>query len=100
MDRGTGQFSGIYQELADLLGEAAVRQIWKQYGGSTVTFPMRLYSRESVRRYIAEHREGMRPAEIGRRVGLSERRVRQILRELQGSSPAAAGKELDQKEER
>ena len=75
-------YSGIYRELAELLGDAAVMKIWREFAGSTVTFPMRLYSREHVRQFIRDNRENMRPAELGRRVGLSERRVRQIIHDM------------------
>ncbi len=82
MEKNPEQYGGIYKELADLLGDAAVIRIWKNYAGLSVTFPMRLYSREYIREYIREHCDSMKPSEIGRLLGLSERRVRQLIHEL------------------
>lgn len=82
------QYSEVYRGLAELIGDTAVRKIWKNYAGMTVTFPMQLYSRDYIRRFIADNAGKKKPSEIARIVGLSERRVRQILQELknQGGS--------------
>ena len=75
----TGHYSEVYRELAELIGEAAVIKIWRSYSGLTVTFPRQLYSREFIRSYIRENTGILKPAEIARNVGMTERRVRQII---------------------
>ncbi len=82
MSHNSEQYGGIYRELADLLGDAAVAKIWKNYKGLTVTFPMHLLSKEQIRQYIEENMSVCKPAEIGKTVGLSERRVRKIIHDI------------------
>lgn len=76
------RYSDIYREMAALIGDAAVHRLWKAYGGLSVTFPTKLYSRAYVRQFIGEHMDQMKPAEMARELNLSERRVRQIIREI------------------
>ena len=71
--------NGIYKEMAELLGDAAALQIWNRYAGVIVSFPKQLYSKEHIRQYIRENSGKMKPSEIARTIGLTERRVRQSL---------------------
>ena len=82
LSRDSNLYGGIYKELAELLGDTATTKIWKHFKGVTVTFPMHLMSRCRTREFIKEHMNTEKPIEIAREVGLSERRVRQIIREL------------------
>ena len=83
-----------YRELAELIGEAAVIKIWRNYSGLTITFPRQLYSRDYIREYIRNNAGVLKPAEIARNVGLTERRVRQIIHE-QTSGHESKGAEND-----
>ncbi len=76
------RFSGIYKELAELLGDAATMKIWKQFSGLNVTFPQKLYSKEFRKDYIRENMNRAKPAEIAKLLGLSERRIRQLIVEI------------------
>ncbi len=76
------RYAGIYRELAEILGDAAVNKIWKRFSGMNVTFPQRLHSKEYTREYIRKHWSDMSASELARVVGLSERRVRQIVSDL------------------
>lgn len=82
MGSSPDQYCEVYRELAEMIGDANVRKIWRRYSGLNVTFPQRLYSREYTRQFITDNRETMRAKDIARAVGLSERRVRQIIREI------------------
>ena len=75
-------YGGIYKELAELLGDAATIKIWKRFSGLNVTFPQRLYSKEYTREFIKENMNRLKPAELSRAMGLSERRIRQIITEI------------------
>ena len=86
MEKNPEQYGGLYKELAELLGDAAVVRIWKSYAGLSVTFPMKLSSKEYIREFIREHHAEMKPSEIGRVLGLSERRVRQLIHELRADA--------------
>ena len=76
------QYNEIYREMADLLGNAAALKIWNRYSGLTISFPRQLYSKEYVRRYVEENEGILKPAEMAREVGLTERRIRQIIRDI------------------
>lgn len=76
------RFSGIYRELAELLGDAATMKIWKQFSGLNITFPQKLYSKEFRKDYIRENMDRAKPAEIAKLLGLSERRIRQLIVEI------------------
>lgn len=76
------RYSGVYKEMADLLGDAAAIKIWKRFSGLNISFPQRLYSKEFTRQFIEENMETMRPHDIARNVNPSERRVRQIINEI------------------
>ena len=79
----TEKYSEVYREMAEILkSERAVIEIWKRFSGLTITFPQRLYSREYVLSYTEENIGKLKPKEIAREMNLSERRVRQIIREL------------------
>ncbi len=76
------RYSGVYKEMADLLGDAAAVKIWKRFSGLNISFPQRLYSKEFTRQFIEENMGTMRPHDIARNVSLSERRVRQIINDI------------------
>ena len=50
------EYNRVYQELADILNDKDVEKIYKNFRGMQVNFPMRLYSRESVKKEIAKQK--------------------------------------------
>ncbi len=82
MNCNPDRYSGIYRELAELIGDAATQKIWKRFSGLNITFPQKLYSKEFRRDFIKENLNEMKISEIARALGLSERRVRQIIAEI------------------
>ena len=83
MEVDTTQFNDIYKEMAELLGDAAALKMWNRYAGVSVSFPKQLYSREYIRKFIHDNSDVMKPSDIARTIGLTERRVRQIIKEEQ-----------------
>ena len=79
-------YSGIYREIAELLGDAATMKFWKRFAGLNITFPQKLYSAEFRKDFIRENMDEMKPAEIARALGLTERRIRQIIMEIRNES--------------
>lgn len=76
-------FNDVYKEMTDELGSATmVYRIWKSFGGTSITFPKKLYSQDFTRRYIKESIGRQKPSEVARDLRLTERRVRQIIREI------------------
>lgn len=82
MGGNTDKYSELYREMAALIGDAAVHKLWKAYGGLTVSFPAKLYSKIYIRQYITENMDRMKPVDIAKELKLSDRRVRQIIREI------------------
>ena len=48
------RYSGIYKELAEMLGDNATIKIWKRFSGLNITFPQKLYSKEYRKEIIRE----------------------------------------------
>lgn len=76
------KYCDLYRDMAALIGDAAVRKLWKAYGGINVTFPTKLYSRTYVRQFIGENMDQMKPSEMAKELKLSDRRIRQLIREI------------------
>lgn len=81
MSKNADKYSPLYRELSELIGDAATIKLWKHYQGLNISFPKKLYSNEYVRKYILSNKGKMNAKELAKKVGLSERRVRQILKE-------------------
>lgn len=80
------KYSGIYKDLAELIGDAATVKIWRHFSGLNVSFPQKLYSKEYKRDYIRRNMEEMKPSDIAKSLGLTERRVRQIITDIKHKS--------------
>lgn len=65
------RYSGIYKDLAELVGDAATIKIWKQFSGLNSTFSQKLYSIEFRKDLIIENMELMKPSEMAKSLGLS-----------------------------
>ena len=76
------RYSGVYKEMAEILGDNATMKIWKRFSGLNITFPQRLFSKEYTRDYIRENMHDTKPSELAKAMGLSERRIRQIITEI------------------
>lgn len=79
MKFNSSDFNGIYEDMYENLGQEIVREIYKYYKGQQITFPMRLYSKEYVIKYISENYNGTNLKEIARELGYSERWIKQLI---------------------
>ena len=82
MNSNPERYSGVYKELAELIGDTATMKIWKRFSGLNITFPQKLYSIDFRKDFIMENMDTMRPSEIAKALGLSERQIRQIIVEI------------------
>ena len=80
------RYSGIYREIAEILGDGATLKLWKRFSGLNVTFPQKLFSKEYTKAYIQENLDTMKPSDMAKKLGLSERRVRQLIAEIRNDS--------------
>ncbi len=60
----------------------ALQRVYDRYKGLTITFPKKLYSKEFVLQYIFENYKDESVQKMARELDLSERRVRQLLKEI------------------
>lgn len=72
--RGVPKFMPAAHELRDLLGDAGFALLFQYFGGSEIAVPMARQWRFEVYK-----NRGLKTKEIARRIGLSERRVSQLL---------------------
>lgn len=75
-------YSGVYKEMIEILGEEATLKIYENFRGQQVTFPMRLHSKEYVEQYIMKNYNGKNIREISRKVGYTCNWVQQVINKL------------------
>ncbi len=71
-------YAGIYQELADIVGDDLVGQIYERFHGMEVSMPSRLYSVN----YVVERAIKEDPSEwkaIARKYGYNEKYLRRLI---------------------
>ena len=69
----------VYRELCDLVGYENMLKLYKQHKGFQVNFPTRLYSKDYVREVLKKEYNGSNTKELARRLGYSERWIREPL---------------------
>lgn len=79
-DKKTNGFNGIYAELAEIIDIEVVEQIYSQYKGQQITFPMRLYSKSYIENLIYQEFTGKNYRELAQKYEYSERWIREILK--------------------
>ena len=80
------EYNKVYQELSDILNDKDVEKIYKNFRGMQVNFPMRLYSRESVKKEIAKQKENIDIKGLAVQTGYSVYTIRRIINELKEDS--------------
>lgn len=79
MNSNSGYYSGIYKDMIEVLGEKITLEVYKNYKGQQVTFPMRLYSKEYIIKYLKENYNGNNIKQLSRELGYTERWIKQII---------------------
>lgn len=82
MSKKGDDYKGIYSEMVDILDEETVIEIYKNYKGQQITFPMKLYSRAYIEKYITENYKKKDVREIAKDLGYSTKWVRNLISEL------------------
>ena len=83
MELNSSGYREIYKKLVDIVGNAAAIKIYSRFAGLTVSFPRRLYSQEFTKAYISENKDVIKTSDLAMMFQLSERRVRQIIKEVE-----------------
>lgn len=79
LENSQQKYSGIYQELVDLLGIQAVDKLYKNYRGQQVVFPMRLLTRNYVIAQLHKDFDGTNLKALALEYGYTERYLRTLL---------------------
>ena len=72
-------YSGIYKDLVELLGEDITLEIYDNFKGQQVTFPMRLYSKSYVEEYLIKNYEGKNLKELSKELGYTCNWLQQLI---------------------
>lgn len=80
MNNKSENYSGIYKDMVEVLGEEIVLKIYDNYRGQQVTFPMRLYSKKYIIKYLMQNYNGKNLKEISMELGYTCNWLQQLIR--------------------
>ena len=76
-------FKGIYKELVELLGVEKTLLFHKHFRGMQITFPVKLFSMESVMRKVKKEYNGHNLRTLSHKYEYSERWIRKQLTKIE-----------------
>lgn len=79
MKRKSENYSGIYKDMVEILGEEITLKIYENYRGQQVTFPMRLYSKIYIVEYLSKNYNGKNLKQISRQLGYTCNWLQQVI---------------------
>ena len=71
--------SGVYSEIADLLGIDAARKLHAAFHGQQITLPVHFYSREFLEKQILSEYDGTNVKFLATKFNYSEKWIRKII---------------------
>ncbi|EGT0000599.1 Mor transcription activator family protein [Clostridium perfringens] len=80
MKRRSDNYSGIYKDMVEILGEEITLKIYENYKGQQVTFPMRLYSKSYIIEYLIKNYNGKNLKELSRQLGYTSNWLQQVIK--------------------
>lgn len=80
MNRKSDNYSGIYKDMVEVLGEEITLKIYENYRGQQVTFPMRLYSKNYIVEYLIKNYNGKNLKELSRQLGYTSNWLQQVIK--------------------
>lgn len=76
--------NGAYSELAGLLGIDAALKLHSKYRGTSIFFPVEIYSRDFIISQIIDEYNGHNVRDLATKYGYTEKWIRKIIRENAG----------------
>lgn len=73
--------NSVYKEISEKLGVDTAMDIYQMFKGQQITFPMRFFSTECIRKSIVREYDGTNVKNLAVKYGYSEKTIRRILRE-------------------
>ena len=74
-------FTGVYKEIADIVGAEATYAIYKNLRGQQITFPKRLYSTDYVLDQIKKNFNSSNIKKLAVEFDYTEKYIRQLLKQ-------------------
>lgn len=73
-------FTGIYGEIAEILGVECAIKLYENFKGQQIIFPQRLYTREYIKTNVSKkHADGKTVRDLAKEYGYSDRWIRKLL---------------------
>lgn len=79
MNKKNENYSGIYSEIVDILGEDIALKIYENFKGQQVTFPMRFYSKKYIEEYLIAHYNGRNLKKLSKKLGYTCNWLQQVI---------------------
>lgn len=70
----------IYREFAKIIGVESTLEIFENYHGTQINFPMRLVSSDHIKQVVLNEYDGTNLKELAMFYGYSERHLRRLLK--------------------
>ncbi len=77
----SSDFSGIYREIAEVIGIETTLLLHQHFKGQQITLPQKLFTRDYIVRQIENTQDHSNIKMVASEFGYTERRLRQILKE-------------------
>ena len=81
----------IYREFAKLIGVESTLEIFENYHGTQINFPMRLVSSDHIKQVVLNEYDGTNLKELAMFYGYSERHLRRLLKDDSENTDSGGG---------
>ena len=78
LKKDTRLYNTLYKELSELIGVEATLEMYNQFKGQQITFPVRLYSSDSIKNQVLKEFNGANFKELAKKYGYSEKTIRRM----------------------
>lgn len=75
-------YKDIYKEIAQVINIETAIKMHEKFKGQQIIFPKKLYTKEYLYSYVKDNYNGHNVRELSQKFEYSDRRIRQILREV------------------
>lgn len=73
--------NAVYKEISERMGMAAAMELYHMFKGQQISFPMRFFNAECIRKLILLEYDGSNLKKLAVKYGYSEKTVRRIIRQ-------------------
>lgn len=73
--------NAVYREISDRLGMDTAMDIYQLFKGQQVSFPMRFFNSDCIRKIIVQEYDGTNAKKMAMKYDYSEKTIRRIIRE-------------------